>query len=296
MSGRSPKGHNKPSNPSHKTGANKSNSIEAQYEERLMLLEARFEAKVEELHKVISQKDAVIGNLNREIGELKKSCNFLTKETSDIKKAQEELTLDVEKKLTHTNKALSETKEKTIDLEDRSRRSNLVFFNIAEAPQGLNEDCEEKIEHMLDELNIVMPGGERTYIDRAHRLGKRTPESSTKPQPIIVKLTYYKQKQFILKNGYRFKNTPVNMSEDFSRETLKVHKQLHSYGKHAAEVFDDPLKAIKYFKINYRRLVVTYTNNKNDPTSSKFVKSFDLDSIMKNPYWFKPQVRRLDSD
>ena len=141
-----------------------------------------------------------------------------------------------------------------------------------------------------------MPNGESTYIDRAHRLGKRTPECLTKPRPIIVKLTYYKQKQFILKNGYKFKNSRVNMSEDFSRETLQVHKKFHSFGKHAAEVFDDPVKAIKHFRISYRRLVVTYSNNKNDPESSKFVKSFDLNSIQSNPYWFKPQVRRLDSD
>ena len=269
---------------------------ESQLEERVALIEAQFNARIDELHKILSQKDTVIGNLNREIGELKKSYDFLSNELSVLKKSQEESEVIVDKKLKETNKALSETILKTTDLEDRSRRSNLVFFNIAEATHGTIEDCEEKVVHLIDSLNVAMPNGEGIYIDRAHRLGRRTPECSTKPRPIIVKFTYYKQKQFILKNGYKFKNSHVNMSEDFSRETLQVHKKLHAYGKHAANVYDDPMKSIKHFKINSRQLVITYNTNKNDPGSSKFIKSFDLENIQSNPYWFKPQVRRLDSD
>ena len=271
-------------------------NIHALYEEKFKMFQASVQGQLDTLHKILDKKDDAIAQLNKEIGELKQSYNFLSDELSNLKQSQKEHQTVMDKKCKDTNKLLYETKNKTTDLEDRSRRSNLVFFNIAEEAHDTNENCEEKIGKLLDSLNLAMPDNEATFIDRAHRLGKRTPECSSKPRPIIVKFTFYKQKQYILRNGYKFKNSPVNMSEDFSRETLDLHKKLYNYGKHAANVFQDPMKAIKQFKVTYRRLVITYCTNKNDPGSGKFVKSFDLEGIQSNAYWFKPQVRRLDSD
>ena len=61
--------------------------LEKKFEEKIKYIEAKNEAKLEALYKVINQKDEVIGRLNIEIGELKRSVNFLTNETSEIKKA-----------------------------------------------------------------------------------------------------------------------------------------------------------------------------------------------------------------
>ena len=134
------------------------------------------------------------------------------------------------------------------------------------------------------------------YIDRAHRLGRKTPACANKPRPIIAKFSYFKQKDEIIKHGFKFRNTPINVSEDYSRETIKEHKMLRDHGKNAAQVFSDPIKSLVSYKVVYKRLLITYSLNKNKNDAKKFVKSFTLDYIKSNPYWFKPQVQRLDND
>ena len=93
----------------------------------------------------------------------------------------------------------------------------------------------------------------------------------------------------------KFKNCPINVSEDFSKETLYVHKQLFKYGKEAKErLYADDVKGIKYYKISYRRLVLTYTSNKNNINAVTFTRSFSLDYIQKNPRWYVPPVRQTN--
>ena len=266
------------------------------YEEKLRMLEAGFNAKLEALYKVIDQKDEMMGKLNREIGELKQSYNYLSQETADLKKSQEEFSGYIENQFDNTKKAMVEMKSKTIDLEDRSRRSNLVFYNVAEVANGVNEDCEQNIVNLLDSLHIFPPGDNEVWIDRAHRLGQKSPENGTRPRPIIVKFTYFKQKNLIIASGNKFRHSHVNVSEDFSRETLGIHKELHYHGKQAKEAFNDPIKSLVHYKVSYKRLVVTYRANKSDSNSRTFVKNFNLNYIQKNPGWFMPQMQRLDTD
>ena len=260
------------------------------------MLEAGFNAKLDALYKVIDQKDEMIGKLNRDIGELKQSCNYLSQETSDLKKSQKEFSGYIENQFEDNKKAVAEVKSKTIDLEDRSRRSNLVFYNVAESPNGVNEDCEQKIVNVLASLHIFPPGEKEVWIDRAHRLGRKSPENGTRPRPIIVKFTYFKQKEVIIANGNKFRNSHVNVSEDFSRETLRIHKELREHGKQAKEAFNDPIKSLVHYKVSYKRLAVTYHADKSDNNSKTFVKSFNLSYIQNNPNWFMPQVQRLDTD
>ena len=260
--------------------------IREYYDEKLNTIKTQFEAKLETLHKIIEKKDDVIGKLNNKIGELEQSLNFLSGETSDIKKKVEDNAKAIKSRVDITDNQVETIRAKTIDLEDRSRRCNLVFFNFPEVNRHATEDCEQTVENLLNSLNVDPE--EDVWIDRAHRLGKRKPQHDTKPRPIIVKFSYYKQKERILRNGYKFKNSHVNMSEDFSKETLLVRSHLFKYGKDAKEKFDDPVKGIKQFKVSYKRLVITYIANKNDPATRLFTKSFSLDDIHGRSNWFIP--------
>ena len=289
-----PKG-NKPSNDGNQKQSMKPDDRIKLLEEKIKEMEISFNSKLDALYKVIDQKDEVIGKLNRDIGELNKSYDFLSKETSDIKSSLNQHSDYTENSFRNTDKYLCSIKNKTVDLEDRSRRCNLVFYNFAEAPRGTDDNCESKVESLVESLKIF-PQDEKIWIERAHRLGKRTPQSDTKPRPIIVNFAYYKQKQAIILNGVKFKNSHINVSEDFSKETIEVHKKLRDYGKIAKNNFKDPVKQLIGYKVTYRRLVVTYLADINDSDNRKFTKSFNLDYIMNNPNWFKPQVRRLDSD
>ena len=264
--------------------------LEANYQEKLKQSEANFQGKVDTLHRIVEQKNDAISKLNVEIGELRASFNFMSNETTEIKKKLDVTKNVIQSKMEKTEKNVNTIREKTVDLEDRSRRNNLVFFNFKEPESGVTEDCEKKVEDFLKSLGILQ--GEDIWVDRAHRLGKRKPESDAKPRPIIVRFSYYKQREAIVKNGFKFKNTNINMSEDYSKETINVHNQLRKLGKDAKErLYNDNKMAIKYYKVTYRRLVVTYTSDKNNAAAPTFTRSFTLNYIQENQDWFVPPNR-----
>ena len=263
--------------------------IEKRFEDRLVQLETSHQAKLDALYRVLEQKDEIIGRLHIEIGEMKQSLNYLHSETSEIRKNVSENAKKVDAKFNTTATNVNEIKLKTVDLEDRSRRCNLVFYNFPEAPQGATEDCEKLVVNLLGSLKILEEE-ETIWIERAHRLGRKKPENE-KPRPIIVCFSYFKQKQEVVKNGHKFKNVTIKFSEDYSRETLQEHKKLFAHGKEAKEKYVDENKEIRHFKITYKRLVITYGTNKQNANATTFVKSYTLRDIAQNPNnWFIPPI------
>ena len=118
------------------------------------------------------------------------------------------------------------------------------------------------------------------FIDRAHRLGMKR---NGKPRPIIAAFTYYKQKQHILRNSYKFAGSNTNISEDFSKQTLVVHKTLVEHAREAMS----KLNIITRFRIQYRRVLLTYRNAE---TENLFYKSYSLYDINNNPAnWYEPK-------
>ena len=256
-------------------------------EDKMKNMETTHQAKLDTLYKVLEQKDTIIGRLNVDIGELKRSCSYLTNETAELKKLMTDNNKSLDTKIKSTEGNIDLVKAKTVDLEDRSRRCNLVFYNFKEATNNENEDCEKLILHLLDYLKIF-DKEETIWIERAHRLGKKDRENN-KPRPIIVCFSYFKQKQEIIKNGARFRDCPINVSEDFSRETLDEHKKLRTHGDKAKQAYVNETKSIKHYKVSYRRLVVTYSVKRPNQIPTSFVKSFTLNDITRNPdKWFVP--------
>ena len=206
-----------------------------------------------------------------------------------LKKTVTDNTKALDSKINNTVSNVKEIKLKTIDLEDRARRCNLVFYNFPEPPQGQSEDCEMLILNLLDSLKIL--DGEQVWIERAHRLGRRKFDSD-KPRPVIVCFSYFKQKEEIVRNARKFKAVSINFSEDFSRETLEEHKKLFNLGKHAKQTYIDDHKSIRNFRVTYKRLVVTYTINKQNLNSPTFVRTYTLRDIQYNgDNWFVPVER-----
>ena len=81
----------------------------------------------------------------------------------------------------------------------------------------------------------------------------------------------------------------MNMSEDYSRETLAIHKKLRATAKDAKDnLYNDPTKCIVRYHVTYRKVLITYAMDKNDKSSKTFSKSFSLDSIRDNVTWYIP--------
>lgn len=126
--------------------------------------------------------------------------------------------------------------EDITDLQCRSMRDNLLFFNIEETA---NEACMDTIQRFCKQkLNIQ----EDIEIDRAHRLGKRC---ELKTRPIVVKFRKYPQREMVQKQSKRLKGTDFSISEQFPkpiqerrRKLMPTLKQARSEGKKANLVKD----------------------------------------------------------
>lgn len=80
------------------------------------------------------------------------------------------------------------------DLENRSRRSNLIVYGIPEIVNESNESLDSFVtEKILKEILEVQSAG----FERIHRLGKKM---ENKTRPVIFKLFDFRDKAKILKN------------------------------------------------------------------------------------------------
>ena len=261
-------------------------------DKKVFLVKTELKGEINALHQVIKNKDEALGKLHQELGELQKSYSFLSDETSQLKG---NINLN-EVAIEGISKKHNEIVDKASDLEDRSRRNNIVFYGFPEQNSRINEreNCEGKVVNFLKSKGFF----EHEYtieIDRAHRLGKWRNDIENKPRPIIVRFTFYKDKEQIMSQGRLFKDSDVNASEDFSKMTLEIHRQLYRHAKEAKENFnrnEGQNKAIKYFNITYRRVRLTYTSKKNDMEAPTFTRTFSLQHILSNKNWFVPPNRQ----
>ena len=100
---------------------------------------------------------------------------------------------------------------KSLDLEARTRRNNLIFNGLGEAR---DENCTLVIKRFLQErlgLSDLM-------IERAHRLGRF---NRSRSRPIIVSFIESSTIQSILSNAYKLKGSPYSINKDFPQEIVK---------------------------------------------------------------------------
>lgn len=116
---------------------------------------------------------------------------------------------------------------KSIDLEARNRRNNLIFRGH---PEVMNtDDCESIILTFLSErLNI-----NDVCIQRAHRLGSLRPAgrrpgyiTSRNHRPIIVCFRDYKDVVRILGNAYKLRDTNYGINRDYPPEIVNARSKL----------------------------------------------------------------------
>ena len=113
-----------------------------------------------------------------------------------------------------------EIENKLVDLEDRSRRSNLRINGIKEGKNETWEECEEKVNCFLEEI-LDMDTSE-IWIERAHRVGEK---KTGQERQIVVQFNSYKNKLDILRNCKKLKGTNFSVFEDFSKETASIRKE-----------------------------------------------------------------------
>jgi hypothetical protein len=140
--------------------------------------------------------------MDTRVNDVEKACSFteteLERSRSELKESKS-LLVNISKKYesleheaTSLKKLNTDLNDKILDLEQRSMRDNLIFYNIPEA--GDDENCENLVKTVLkDTLEMETEKVDNMIFDRAHRLGKK----GTKARPIVVKFHYYKDKEHI---------------------------------------------------------------------------------------------------
>ena len=159
------------------------------------------------------------------------------KELADLKNRMQEMESEQEKirgsvQQTHVvcdemRKEMKALSEKVDDLENRNRRSNLVFYGVAEMEREGWSETERIVRdilrsHMDIELHVM-------DIDRAHRVGP----TRGRPRPIVVKFAFYKTKAMILGKARLLQGTRISVAEDFSARVREIRRNLVPHLKEA---------------------------------------------------------------
>ena len=140
----------------------------------------------------------------------------------------------VEKNIETQNHRIKVLEYKSIDLEARSRRKNLLFYGFGESR---GESCVDTISEFLKSKMSIQ---EEIVIDRAHRLGKF---KITTVRPIIVAFRDYASTERIMSATPTLSGSSIGVKRDFPPEITKARKELWPHYKHLKS--QNPKSAVK---------------------------------------------------
>ena len=177
-----------------------------------------FEAVMKKLEKV--------DNIKTDVREIKKSLEFAHAEIVDLKKENESMKVNqakTEERIETLERERNAFRDKVIDLQARSMRDNLLFFNM---PESKDENTTEMIHEMLETKLGIEDARAKVKIDRSHRIGKKR-AGNNKPRPIVVKFNSHQDKEFVRINARKLKGTKIGVAEQSSEEIGSVRKTLY---------------------------------------------------------------------
>ena len=99
-------------------------------------------------------------------------------------------------------------RKKLDGMEGQSRRNNIIVCGIPEKTDGHEswEDCEQALrESLVTKLGMARERADKMPIERAHRLHKSAGRPVGTARDVIVKLSFWKDKDTILSCARRLK-------------------------------------------------------------------------------------------
>ena len=172
------------------------------------------EEKINMILDVIKENHLEKNNINVKLDKL---CEMMVQEREERRVEMEEMKIE----MTVLKENLLKCQEKMEDLENRERRTNLVFKGVEEQKEETWKETEKIISRVIEEKFQIIPNG----IARAHRLGRYN-QTSKYPRMIIVKFERLAERQAILKNKAKLKNSNIFIDEDFSPQVRRERKIL----------------------------------------------------------------------
>ena len=188
-----------------------------------------------------------VSSLEKESKDLKESTEFAHKEITDLKATIIYACSNVERlenELTSLQEELDHWKRRSIRLESYSRRENIKIFNVQETA---DENTEAVVKKFLNEnLKIPQNDVDEIRFERVHRLPTR---QSNKPRPIIVRFSFFQDKEFVWSFIKNLKGSSTAIANDYPKEIENIHKTLYPVLKKAKQE-----KNTAFFKVD--RLII----------------------------------------
>ncbi|XP_077528899.1 uncharacterized protein LOC144141207 [Haemaphysalis longicornis] len=200
--------------------------------QRISAGQATLLTEVQELKNQLSTTNQTITDLSKRMTEVENHYQNLSPLQADLEV--------IRTYTTETNRLVSELKAKLDDAETRSRRNNLIFYNLPDPnPAETNAESEGLIiRHCLEHLQVAIDPKE---IDRAHRLGRH---AANRHRPIIAKFTFHKTKETVLTNAPKLKETDFSIGEDFSQSVRTARRHLVNFAKTKSTKFQIRYKTL----------------------------------------------------
>lgn len=115
---------------------------------------------------------------------------------------------------------------KSIDIEARSRRCNLIFHGLAE---NKDENLPDKLNEFLWQEMCI--DSDELYIGRVHRLGsfhkaKQRQRTDNPRRPIIIAFEDYKSTETVLSAAYMLKGSNFSVTRDYPKEIVTARQRL----------------------------------------------------------------------
>lgn len=115
---------------------------------------------------------------------------------------------------------------KSIDIEARSRRCNLIFHGLAE---NKDENLPDKLSEFLWKEMCI--DSDDLYIGRVHRLGsfhkaKQRQRTDNPRRPIIIAFEDYKSTETVLSAAYMLKGSNFSVTRDYPKEIVAARQRL----------------------------------------------------------------------
>lgn len=167
------------------------------------------------------------------ISVLSNKLSLVENEISSIREAQSGLLEKLQSELEEVRQQNSATAANVSsittrlnDLEDRSRRDNVVFYGITDSANETWTESESKVVDLCaNKLGIQCTSAD---FDRVHRIGKF---SVDKPRPIIAKFCSFKLKESVISSGHQLKGSGLSVANDFSSATRLARRRLIEFAK-----------------------------------------------------------------
>ena len=190
-------------------------------EKEIIGLRSDFNVMMDKMNKVLDMMERVEAlsvKVDKNVGMIKRVEDCVKDNSEDIVDMKK--TTDAfQTRLETLEKRVMGQEEKSVDLEARGRRNNLIFHGVKEEDR---EDCMKIVKGLIKKECKVSAHVE---IERAHRLGSKR-QDAEKPRPLIVRFLDFKDKMEV-KEGRVNLPHGLGISEDLPFAIRQDRRRLH---------------------------------------------------------------------